>query len=190
MVVILGLGNPGAAYRATRHNAGAMAVRRLAETLGVSLDQTIGAARVGEGRVGRRPLVLGIPRTFMNVSGAAAQAVLAHWPVPLGSFLVVCDDVALPFGTLRLRPAGSDGGHRGLQAIQAAVGSTGFPRLRVGVGRDPRPKALEAFVLAPFAPEERRRLPAVLEAAAAACISWVRDGVEATMNRYNRKVIE
>ncbi len=190
MVVIVGLGNPGAAYRATRHNAGAMVVRHLAGTLGIRLARTVGPARVGEGRIGRTPVVLALPQTFMNASGDAMPALLGRWPVPLTSLLVVCDDVALPFGTLRLRPGGSDGGHRGLQSIQHAAGSPGFPRLRVGVGRDPLPNALDTFVLAPFAPDERRRLPAVLEAAVAACASWARDGVEQAMNRYNRKVTE
>lgn len=189
MVVIVGLGNPGAAYRATRHNAGAMVVRQLAETLGVRVGRTLGAVRVGEGRIGRQPVALGLPRTFMNVSGEAVGALLARWPVPLTALLVVCDDAALPFGTLRLRPGGSDGGHRGLRSVQAAVGGSGFPRLRVGIARDPLPKELETFVLAPFAPEEQRQLPAVLTAAAAACVTWVREGVEQTMTRYNRKVL-
>lgn len=188
-VLIVGLGNPGAAYRATRHNAGAMVVRQVAETLGVRVARTVGAARVGEGRIGRRPVVLGLPQTFMNASGEAVGALLARWPVPLAALLVVCDDAALPFGTLRLRPGGSDGGHRGLRSVQAAAGGPGFPRLRVGIACDPLPEALEAFVLAPFAPEERRRLPAVLTAAAAACVTWVREGMETTMTRYNRKVI-
>lgn len=190
MLLIVGLGNPGAAYRDTRHNAGAMVVRHLADTLGIRVDRTLGAARLGEGRVGRRSVVLSVPRTFMNASGEAVQALRGRWPVPPEALLVVCDDVALPFGTLRLRLGGSDGGHRGLQSVQQAVGGTGFPRLRVGVGRDPLPKALDAFVLAPFAPDERRRLPAVLEAAAAACASWARDGAAQAMNRYNRKVTE
>ncbi|MBI4227791.1 MAG: aminoacyl-tRNA hydrolase [Candidatus Omnitrophica bacterium] len=190
MLMIVGLGNPGAAYRASRHNVGAMVVRRVAEGAGIRLSRLVGPATAGEGRLGRQPVVLGIPRTFMNESGIAVQALLARWPVPLASLLVVCDDVALPFGALRLRPRGSDGGHRGLRSIVGALGSVEFPRLRVGIGQTPPPKALDAFVLAPFGRPEQPRLPDLLEAAAVACTVWSREGIEAAMNRYNRKVIE
>ena len=189
MLIIVGLGNPGAAYRATRHNAGAMVVQRLAAEAGISLRRAVGPASAGEGKLGRRAVALGVPRTFMNDSGRAIRALLAEWPVPSSSLLVVCDDAALPFGALRLRPSGSDGGHRGLRSIIETIGSAAFPRLRVGIGCEPSPEALDAYVLDPFTRDESRQLPDVLEAAAAACTQWSRDGIEAAMNRYNRKVI-
>lgn len=190
MRIVVGLGNPGAAYRATRHNAGAMVVRRLAADAGIRIRRAVGPAGVGEGACGRAPVVLSVPRTFMNDSGRAIRALVAEWPVPPASWLVVCDDAALPFGTLRLRPSGSDGGHRGLRSIIEALGSAAFPRLRVGVGGRTPPKALEAYVLDPFTREELKQLPDVLAAAAAACTLWCQDGIEAAMNRYNRKVID
>ena len=143
---------------------------------------------VGQGELEEKPVILGVPQTFMNASGGAVSAVLARWPVPLADLLVLCDDVALPFGTLRVRSRGSDGGHRGLRSIIESIGGEGFPRLRIGVGQAGMPEALEGFVLARFGPEEGRQLPVVIAAASAACGMWVRHGIAETMNRYNRKV--
>lgn len=189
MRLIVGLGNPGAAYRATRHNAGVMVVQQMAAAAGIRMRRTVGAAKAGEGRLGRGSVALAIPTTFMNESGRAIQALLAEWPVPPASLLVVCDDVALPFGALRLRASGSDGGHRGLRSIIETIVTDAFPRLRVGIGCEPAPDALDHYVLDPFTREETTSLPDVLEAAAAACTLWCRDGIEAAMNRYNRNVL-
>jgi len=192
MAVIVGLGNPGPAYRLSRHNTGAMVARALAAHLGIRLIRRVGPTRVGEGWLGDHPVVISVPQTFMNESGSAVAALLARWPVPLTQLLVICDDVALPFGTVRIRPQGSDGGHRGLQSVIRAVASSAFPRLRIGIsnsaGGERVSASLDRFVLAPFTGEEHRRLPAVLEAAVTACTVWVQQGVAMAMNRYNRRV--
>lgn len=188
MALIVGLGNPGPAYRWTRHNAGALVVQALAAQAGIRLSRRVGPARVGEGRLGTQTVVLAVPTTFMNVSGEAVAALRGRWPVPSADCLIVCDDVALPFGTLRLRASGSDGGHHGLQSVAAAMGSAAFPRLRVGVGQPTMPEALERFVLGRWTREERTELSTVIETAAAACRLWAREGLAAAMNQYNRKV--
>ncbi len=188
MALIVGLGNPGSAYRWTRHNAGALVVQALAAQAGIRLSRRVGPARVGEGRLGKQAVVLAVPTTFMNLSGEAVAALLGRWPVPRAELLIVCDDVALPFGTLRLRASGSDGGHHGLQSVAAEVGSAVFPRLRVGVGQPKMPDSLERFVLGRWTREERQQLSTVIETAAAACTLWAREGVAAAMNQYNRKV--
>ncbi len=188
MALLVGLGNPGPAYRWTRHNAGALVVQALAVQVGIRLGRRVGPARAGEGRLGKQPVVLAVPTTFMNLSGEAVAALLGRWPVALTDLLIVCDDVALPFGTLRLRASGSDGGHHGVQSVVAVVGSAAFPRLRVGVGQPARPEALERFVLGRWTREERTQLSTVIETAAAACTLWAREGLAAAMNQYNRKV--
>ena len=188
MALIVGLGNPGPAYRWTRHNTGALVVQALAAQAGIRIAGRVGPARVGEGRIGRRAVVLAVPTTFMNLSGEAVAVLLRRWPVPPAGVLIVCDDVALPFGTLRLRASGSDGGHHGLQSVAAAVGSAAFPRLRVGIGSPEQPGALERFVLDRWTRAERAQLSTVIETAAAACALWVREGLAAAMNHYNRKV--
>ena len=186
--IVIGLGNPGATYQSHRHNAGAMVVRTAARDWGIPLRRSVGDAAVGMGVFGGRPVVLGIPRIFMNASGRAVKGILRRWPVPLEQLLIVCDDVALPFGTVRLKPTGSDGGHRGLRSIIEELGSTAFARLRVGIGVVPRPEALDQFVLAPFTVAQQRQWPQIVAAAVGACALWARAGMDAAMNRYNRKV--
>lgn len=186
--LIVGLGNPRSRDRGSRHNAGAMVVEALGQQWGIRLGRRCGAITVGEGTLEETPVVLGIPRTFMNESGAAMADLVRRWPVPVARVLVVCDDVALPYGLIRIRPGGSDGGHRGLRSVADALGSVRFPRLRIGIGQRDLPTALDAFVLAPFGAQERRRWPTIEGTARACCALWVREGVERAMNRYNRKV--
>lgn len=165
-----------------------MVVQALAAEARVPITRRVGSATVGLGLVEASPVILAIPKTFMNESGQAITALLARWPVPRERLLVICDDVALPLGMVRIRPGGSDGGHRGLRSIIDALESSAVPRLRIGIKSGTPPKALEAYVLAPFAPAERRQLPVVLEAAMTACRVWIRQGMGAAMNQSNRKV--
>lgn len=161
--------------------------RALARRFQIPVRRSLGSVRVGTGRIGGAGVVVGIPQTFMNQSGEAAAAVLAQWPVPPSQVLVVCDDVALPLGIVRIRPQGSDGGHRGLRSVIEAFGTPVFPRLRVGIRAAEVPKALDTFVLAPFSAHERRRMADVITMAVDACVVWIRQGAEAAMNQFNRK---
>ena len=131
---------------------------------------------------GGRSVRLVMPLTMMNESGDALRALT----VPRKDLLIVCDDVNLPLGTLRLRPQGSAGGHHGLQSCLDALGTEDVVRLRIGVGTDPLPKDLEEFVLAHFTSAERPAMTRALEQATDACETWITDGLDAAMNRFNR----
>lgn len=193
MKLVVGLGNPGPRYAATRHNAGFRIVERFAERHRIALDQRRFGGRFGRAGVtlarGAR-LDVGVlePEEFMNRSGPAVREALGLLPVGeiASDLLVVLDDVDLPFGRLRLRPRGGSGGHRGLADVIACLGSEEFPRLRFGVGRPSLPMETADFVLQRFSPEEEARLGERVEAAAAAIEAALADGVAAAMNRVNR----
>ncbi|MHB8078607.1 MAG: aminoacyl-tRNA hydrolase [Candidatus Krumholzibacteriia bacterium] len=219
MRLIVGLGNPGEGYAATRHNLGARAVEAFAQRHGLALREADPAYRLAAGVLPGGPVVLLVPLTFMNRSAEA----LARWagrhgvrlgladapdgagrepgdrpplPAPPGPSspppvvpLVVCDDLALPLGALRLRARGGAGGHRGLESIIALLGGEGFPRLRLGVaGADgpPDPAGWADYVLAPFAAEEEPAVAALVADAAAALEGVVAGGLAAAAARFNR----
>ena len=182
--VVVGLGNPGSRYEKTRHNIGWMVLDRLADRTGSGgrAKARDGAATV-RGRLDDGELVLVKPTTYMNLSGIAVRKVLARERVPLDELLIVVDDMALPFGRLRLREHGSAGGHNGLRSIIGELETDAFARLRVGIGAPPR-GAVE-HVLGDFAHAEQRDLDAVLDAAADAVEQWARAGTAAAANRWN-----
>ena len=189
MPVIVGLGNPGAQYARTRHNAGFDAVRRLADRQRARWDawKADGRAIAQRARVtlAGSEVILLLPQLFMNLSGEALKA----GAIAPGEVLIVCDDVDLPLGAVRLRPGGGASGHNGLASCLQALGTQDVARLRLGVGHGgPRPSPLEQFVLEPFAAQERPAVEEMLEQAASACEVWVSEGIEAAMNRYNQKV--
>jgi PTH1 family peptidyl-tRNA hydrolase len=188
--VVVGLGNPGEEYRGTRHNAGFEVVDRLAARHGGSLrrDRTLNAeaARV---RIAGEDVLLVQPQSFMNLSGAVAKRALDRATdaaeVPdAGRLVVVCDDYAIPLGTLRMRASGSAGGHNGLTDVEAALGTRDYPRLRIGIG--PCTMADPAdFVLGRFRQAERDAAARSFDEAADAVESWVTVGIDRTMARYN-----
>ena len=183
MRVVVGLGNPGSRYAKTRHNIGWMVLDRLADRAGWGGGRERDAARVVWGRFQGLDLELVKPQTFMNESGLAVRKVLAREHAPLEDLLVVADDFALPFGRLRLRQAGSAGGHNGLRSIIGELDSQKFARLRVGIGEPSR--AAVDHVLSTFSPDERSDLDPVIDAAADAVIDWARDGASGAANRWN-----
>ena len=180
-MTIFGLGNPGSRYAFTRHNIGFMVADSLAARLGFRF-RTFTDREVARRRFSGDELVLVKPLSFMNESGIVVQRQLERRPDEL---LVVCDDMALPFGRLRLRPAGSDGGHNGLGSIITHLGRSSFPRLRVGIDAPDRSSDGVNHVLERFPPEQEDLLPEVLERAADACIAVVTQGLERAMNRFN-----
>ena len=189
MRVIVGLGNPGQTYHGTRHNAGFMVIELLAERHKIRLlNRTAGpveghpAAIAGEYANGTQTVRLVMPLTMMNESGEA----LAGVEINRQELLIVCDDVNLPLGTLRMRPEGSAGGHHGLQSCLEVLGTEQVPRLRIGVGTGALPKELRDFVLSPFERRERPLAEQMMAQAADACELWVKEGMDVTMNRYNR----
>ncbi len=193
MKLVVGLGNPGPRYAGTRHNIGFRVVERFARERRIPLDERrfggcFGRASVAlEGGV-RLDVGLLEPEGFMNRSGQAVREALGFLPVDEipRDLLVVLDDVDLPFGRLRLRPAGGSGGHLGLADVIACLGRDDFARLRFGVGRPATPIETSSWVLQRFSPEEEERLAPRIDAAAAAVAAALAQGVEAAMSRVNR----
>jgi PTH1 family peptidyl-tRNA hydrolase len=184
--IVVGLGNPGRRYQGTRHNIGFAVADEVARRGQTEFDS--GRGETLTARVGRGPAALLVvkPLTMMNLSGAAVAAVAGFYKLDPSAMLVVADDVNLPLGRLRLRAGGTAGGHNGLKSIIGCLGTEGFPRLRVGVGRgDPR-RDLADHVLAVFDDDERDEVDRAIARAADAVETFLAEGIEAAMNRYNR----
>jgi len=180
--LVVGLGNPGAAYAATRHNVGFLVIDEMARLLQTQVRHKDCRALTGEAKVDNNRVILAKPQTYMNLSGEAVRELVKKYAVGPGDVLVVFDDMDLPLGRLRLRPAGGAGGHRGVLSIIAALGTEAFPRLRVGIGRGP--EAVE-HVLGRFAPAEAPVVREVISVAAAAALVVVTEGIEKAMSTYN-----
>ena len=182
--LIVGLGNPGAEYEATRHNIGFQVLDAIAQSHGASFS----TGRLGEASNTRwkgRQVVLLKPSTFMNLSGKAVRYWLETERIPMDQMLVVTDDLALPFGTLRLRGKGSDGGHNGLKNIQAVLQSQAYARLRFGIGADFAKGHQVNHVLGRWSLEEQALLPERLQRCTALIESFVWAGLGPTMNSFN-----
>ena len=186
--LIVGLGNPGDQYRHTRHNFGFMVIDRLAEQLAVSLKKVKFKALLAETKLDGQALILAKPMTFMNDSGRAVGPLLRFFKVPPDHLLIVHDDLDLPLGSLRLRPTGSSGGQRGVASIIATLGTQDFPRLRLGISRPPGQMDPVAYVLQNFTPAEAELKEMVLNQAADAALTFIREGMQAAMNQYNGEV--
>jgi PTH1 family peptidyl-tRNA hydrolase len=184
--LIVGLGNPGSEYAETRHNIGFKVLDELAAEFGTafSLDKTAFRA---EAKYKGRQLILIKPITFMNLSGKAVNYWLQTEKINLANLLVITDDIALPFGTLRLKGKGSDGGHNGLKDIQAILKTQEYARLRFGVGSDFAKGRQADYVLGEWKLEERSALPERLQTAASSAKSFVFDGLPMAMTNWNNK---
>lgn len=184
--LIAGLGNIGAEYCGTRHNIGFRVVNALAEDTGTTFsDERYGA--IARTRIKNCELILLKPNTYMNLSGNAVRYWLQRENIPVENLLVVVDDLSLPFGTLRLKPKGSDAGHNGLKNIQELLGTQVYSRLRFGIGNDfPRGGQID-FVLGKFPSEEVAEMPDKLKLAIEIIKSFCLAGVQITMNQYNNK---
>lgn len=187
MKVVLGLGNPGPKYDATRHNVGWWLADRLAYDWDLPPFSRSGPALVTEGRVGEASVRLLKPTTYMNRSGAAIRLLedLDDFD-PSRDLLVAVDDAALDVGRVRLRPAGSAGGHNGLKSVSGALGSDQYARLRIGIGKRPSGVDLADWVLAPMPEEDEDVVVALLPDLTRAVEVWMTEGAEAVMNRFNR----
>jgi PTH1 family peptidyl-tRNA hydrolase len=187
--LVVGLGNPGREYVATRHNVGCRVVERLAERHAISLGSRKFSGRFGRGRIASADVGLLLPETFMNLSGESVTEALRLLPVGdvADDLFIVFDDVDLPFGRIRLRPSGRAGGHRGLGDVLRRLGREDVPRLRFGVGRPAHPGMSTAdFVLQAFAKDEEARLASRLDDAAHAIETVFTDGLRIAMDRFNR----
>ena len=184
--LIVGLGNPGKDYAATRHNVGFMVLDRLARRLGAEWEMNKKfTARLAKGRQDGNTVLLNKPQGYMNLSGQSVAPLANFYQIPTGRIVVVVDDLDLPLGAVRMRPGGGTGGHRGLDSIQGSLGKDDFPRLRLGIGRPEPNRDVSGFVLGKFADSETGLLEKVLETAADQLACWVMQGIGQAMNEYN-----
>ncbi len=183
MKVVVGLGNPGPRYTATRHNVGFAVIDLLAQSPRAGRFRSQFQAEVAELLEDAEKILLVKPETFMNLSGRSVRQVLDFYQLPPEDLLVVCDDVNLPLGKLRARARGSHGGHNGLRDVQTHLGTTEYARLRLGVG-GPKQELVE-HVLGRFSPSEQAVMIDAVPLAAQAAMVWAARGIEACMNQYN-----
>jgi PTH1 family peptidyl-tRNA hydrolase len=188
VAVVFGLGNPGPRYAHTRHNVGFRVLDRLTDRWRARREDDTEEYRWWSAEYRDRQVALVQPLTFMNGSGLAVAAFRERRGIEPDEMLVVADDVYLPLGTLRLRARGSSGGHRGLESIDSALGTTEYGRLRIGVGAAEDAAALREHVLEGFEGEERTEAESAIERAAEIVECWAGEGVIAAMNRFNRRV--
>ena len=189
--LVVGLGNPGPSYAATRHNAGFMVVDLLAERMGVRFGAHRGRVDVAEGAFGapgsahRVPVVLAKPKSYMNESGGPVASARGFFKVPPERLVVVHDELDLPYGTVRLKRGGGDNGHNGLRSVTRSLGSRDYLRVRVGVGRPPGSTDPAVYVLKPFSSAEARELPYHVDRAADAVEALVLHGLERAQNAFH-----
>lgn len=199
MRLVVGLGNPGSEYVGTRHNIGWEVIDRLAQRLGwisrpeefsrtartkfdgLALDGTISLHSTG----GTEKLLLLKPTTYMNLSGKAVQGAMAFYQLSPAEVMIVLDDIALPAGKIRIRTGGSSGGHNGLKDIERVLASSEYPRLRIGIDPPPPRHPQRDYVLGRFTPEQRPKMDASVDRAAGAIMSWIENGINAAMNKFN-----
>ena len=183
--LVVGLGNPGPRYVGTRHNAGFAVVELLAQRLGGAFKAHKGRADVVEARIGGQPIVLVKPKSYMNESGGPVVSISRFFKVPIERIAVVHDDLDLPYGALRLKRGGGDGGHNGLRSLTAALGTNEYLRVRFGIGRPPGRQDPADFVLREFSAVERKELAFHIDRTADAVEALLNVGLEAAQNTYN-----
>ena len=185
MILVLGLGNPEKRYQKSRHNLGFRVLDSLAKRLKIRIKTKRYKSLMGRGRIGREGIVLAQPLTFMNNSGVAAASLVRRLKIPLKNLVVVCDDIDLPIGRIRIRREGGSGGHKGLESINQHLKSNEFPRLRMGVGRPPQGMDPKKYVLQDFTKEENLLVKKAIDKAREALIFLVEEGIIPAMNKYN-----
>jgi len=188
MKVIVGLGNPGGSYSRSRHNVGFRVVDELAERHGMRFSRREYKSQVADGRIGDEPVLLMKPQTYMNLSGDAVQRARRDLRLEPSEFLVVYDDLDLAAGRLRVGASGGAGGHHGVESIIEALGSKGFPRIRIGIGRPGSKDANVDYLLDSMTQEEAEALAGSVARAADAVEVALRDGVASAMSRFNGQV--
>jgi PTH1 family peptidyl-tRNA hydrolase len=186
--IIAGLGNPGARYQWTRHNAGFQALDRLAESKQILVSTRRFKSVYGRGRIGPQEVLLVKPSTFMNLSGEAVKRVVDFFCISLEDLIVVHDDLDLPLGKLRFKQRGGDGGHQGIRSIIESLGSSTFLRLKIGIDRPPEGVDPADYVLQPLSPSERLEFNHAISWAAESLEVLLLEGLPTVMNRFQRRI--
>jgi PTH1 family peptidyl-tRNA hydrolase len=184
--LIVGLGNPGLAYIGSRHNIGFAVLKLLASSLKINFkrDATV-SSLVARYRNDYTDLILAMPQTYMNLSGIAVAGLVKKFKVSRPNILVVCDDLDLEIGRIRIRPQGTSAGHRGMASIIEHLGDTDFCRLRIGIGRPANNQDPAEYVLGAFGRQKAAVVKQVTQDATCCCMSWIAGGIEKTMNSFN-----
>ena len=187
MAMVVGLGNPGAKYERTRHNIGFDCLNGVLPKMGSAGLQAKFEGQFTKGRIGQREVCLVWPLTFMNCSGRCVSQFARFYKIETQNILVICDDLSLPLGKLRIRKSGSSGGQKGLSDIIQSLGTQDIPRLRIGI--DPTPENWETsdYVLSKFSTSERAIVDDGLSKAVDAIVSWLTNGIDVAMNGFNRE---
>lgn len=185
MYIIIGLGNPGKKYEHTRHNAGFDAIDKLAEKHNIKIDKLKHKALIGEGRIGSEKVVLVKPQTYMNLSGESVISACQFYKPEMDHVIVMYDDIDLDVGKLRIRKKGSAGSHNGMKSIIKCLGTQDFPRIRIGVSKQPEGWDLADFVLSRFPSEQRKDFDESLDKAVLTVEETIDSGIESAMNKYN-----
>ena len=185
--LVAGLGNPGSQYEHTAHNLGFLVVDRLAERNKAKVSRKDSQALVGLAGIGGKRALLAKPQTFMNLSGPSVQGLLVKYELEPRQLLLVYDDLDLPWQSLRIRPNGSAGGHHGVDSVIRSIGSTGFPRVRLGIHGGSRERDGATIVLSGFKRGQKEELDQLLDYAAQAVESIIAEGVEKSMAKFNRR---
>ncbi|MHC1772279.1 MAG: aminoacyl-tRNA hydrolase [Flexilinea sp.] len=185
LYLLVGLGNPGREYRESRHNFGFMVADRIAGRLNTEFSKVQFKALVSTVPFDGKRIIIAKPQTYMNLSGQAAIPLMHYYKIPQSRLLVIHDDLDIPFSVLRMRPAGGNGGQKGLGSIIEQLGNQDFARLRCGIGHPPGQMDVKDYVLNKFSKDECEILPSVIDNAAEAALAFISDGLQAAMTRYN-----
>lgn len=191
MYIIAGLGNPGNNYKWTRHNVGFEAIDKMSYDYNINMNKSKFKAVFGEGEILKNKVILLKPQTYMNLSGESVRDFFKYYKIEIENLIVICDDINLPVGDIRIRPKGSDGGQKGLQNIIYQLGESNFTRIRIGIGNKPEGWDLKNFVLSHFNKEEEKGIIEGITYATEAIEIILKDkdnGINNAMNKYNKKV--
>jgi len=186
MFLIVGLGNPGPEYEDTRHNLGFRVINELASRLGISSLKSKHHSFIGEGKIGDHKVILAEPQTFMNESGPAVRGLLSWYKLEIKNLMVIYDDVDLEVGKIRIREGGSAGGHHGVESVIAAIGTSEFARVRIGIGRENLTADVTDYVLQKIPPSQREPLDTAIATAADAVEEIIKNGLDKAMNSFNK----
>ena len=187
MRFIVGLGNPGEEYVGTKHNIGSAVVKELAKEYGIKMNKKMHFSLLGRGKVSGEEVTLLLPQTYMNLSGNAVGELVRREAKDLKDLIVVCDDINLELGKIRMKKSGSSGGQKGLESIIHTIGTDEFPRLRVGIATDVHRGDITEYVLSPFKHKELRNVSHAILLAKDALLGAIEDGIDKAMTKFNKR---
>jgi PTH1 family peptidyl-tRNA hydrolase len=189
MKLIIGLGNPGAEYKSTKHNIGFEVVKAIAKDNKIAVNKKAHFSLSGNGVIGDEEVILALPETYMNLSGKAVGELFRRKALDIKDILIICDDINLELGKIRMRKQGSSGGHKGLSSIIATLGRDDFPRLRVGIATDVHKGDITGYVLSPFKHKARRNVLHSIALARDAVVCMLEEGIDKAMSKFNKKKV-